>query len=96
MVKVVANNYVKSERLDEYLSIAKELVEKTNALDSGCIKYELCRDVNDPLHYVMLEEWENQESLNEHTKASHFLDLIPKLGDCTAKQGELSLLEKVF
>jgi len=96
MVKVTAVNYLKEECVEEFLAISKELVEKTNALDSGCVRYELCRDVNDPLRFIMLEEWEDQTSLDSHMKAKHFVDLVPKFGDLTAQPTELTMLEKVF
>ena len=96
MVKVSAGNLVKEECVEEYLAIAKELVEKTNALDRGCIKYELCRDLNNPLRFFMMEEWEDQASLDDHMKAQHFVDLIPKLDGCTSGPMDLTLLEKVF
>ncbi|MCL1835592.1 MAG: antibiotic biosynthesis monooxygenase [Oscillospiraceae bacterium] len=96
MVKVTASNNVKAECVEEYLAISKELVERTNADDAGCIKYELCRDVNDPLHFVMLEEWEDQASLDAHMKSAHFTTLIPKTGGMTAGPPTLTLLEKVF
>ena len=96
MIKVTAVNYIKAECVEEFLAISKELVEKTNALDSGCIRYELCRDVNDPLHFIMLEEWEDQKSLDEHMKAKHFTDNVPKFGNLTVKPSELTLLEKMF
>ena len=96
MIKVTAVNYLKPECVEEFLAIAKELVEKTNTLDSGCIKYELCKDINDPLRFVMLEEWEDQDSLDLHMKAKHFVDLVPKFGNLTAKPSELTLLEKIY
>lgn len=96
MVKVTANNYVKAECVEEYLAISKELVEKTNANDAGCIKYELCRNVNDPLHFIMLEEWENQEALDAHMKSPHFTSLIPKMDGLTSGPPALVLLEKVY
>ena len=96
MVKVTAVNHVKAECVEEFLEVTRELVEKTNALDAGCIKYELCRDVKNPLRFVMLEEWENQKSLDEHMKAEHFVGLVPKLGEFASKPSELTLLEKVF
>ena len=96
MLKVTAVNYVKSECVEDYLAIAKELVEKTNELDKGCIKYELCRDVKDPQRFVMLEEWEDQNALDEHMKAKHFVELVPNFGSLTTKPAELTLLEKVF
>ena len=96
MIKVTAVNYVKEGCVDDFLAVSKELVEKTNSLDKGCIKYELCKNLNDPLCYVTLEEWEDQESLEEHMKAKHFVELIPKLGELAAKPTEIAVLEKVF
>ena len=96
MVKVTAVNFIKAECVEDFLTIAKELVEKTNALDSGCITYELCRAVDDPLRFVMLEEWEDQKSLDEHTKAKHFIELVPKLHDLSEKPTEITRLEKLY
>ena len=95
MVKVTAREFIKAECIEEFLSITKVLVEKTNALDAGCVRYELCRDVNNPLNFVMLEEWEDQKSLDEHMKASHFVELVPKLGALSSKPTEITMLEKV-
>ena len=96
MIKVTAVNYLKEECVDDFLALSKELVEKTNALDKGCIKYELCRAVNDPLKFIMLEEWENQESLDAHLKAGHFTSIVPKFGQMTSKPSDLTMLEKVY
>lgn len=96
MIKVTANEFIKPECVEAFLAVAKELVEKTNGLDSGCIKYELCMDKNDPLHFVMLEEWADQESLDVHMKAEHFVELVPKLSGFTSKPTEIALLEKVY
>ena len=96
MIQVTAVNYVKEECLEDFLAVTKELVEKTNALDKGCVKYELCRDVNDPLRFVMLEQWESQSLLDDHMKADHFVQLVPKLGGFGSKPSELTILEKVY
>ena len=94
MIKVTAREYIKAECVEEFLSITKVLEEKTNALDPGCIRYELCRDVNNPLNFVMLEEWADQKSLDDHMKAPHFVDLIPKLRPLSSKPTEITLLVK--
>ena len=96
MIKVVVLSYVKAECVDDFLAVTKELVEKTNALDHGCIKYESCKDVNDPLRFVTLEEWESQSALDAHLKAKHCEDLIPKLHGFASKPSDLILLEKMF
>ena len=96
MIKVVANDYVKAECVDEFLRLIKEIVEKTTTLDKGCIKYEMHRDINDPLHFAMIEEWEDQASLDAHMKSPHFLEIIPQVHKLAAKEGGISLFEKVY
>ena len=96
MVKVVANNFVKEECVDEFLRLTKIIVEKTNELDKGCIKYELCRNSQDPLHFAMLEEWESMADLDAHMKAAHFTEIIPQLGALCSKDGGISLFDKVW
>jgi len=96
MIQVFAVNFLKQDCIESFLATAKELVEKTNALDKGCLKYELCRDINDPLRYIMHEEWEDKDSLDKHMKSGHFLELVPKLHDYTTKPTEMTLLESMF
>ena len=96
MIKVTARIYLKEGCLDEYLAIAKELVEKTNLHDKGCIRYELCRDVNNPLNLVMLEDWEDEASIQAHMQAPHFTELIGKLDALSAKPTDVSILAKIF
>ena len=43
MVKVVARNLVKKDKVDAFIELAKELVEETRK-EEGCIKYELFQD----------------------------------------------------
>ena len=96
MIKVCAINYLKKECVDDFLATAKELVAKTNELDEGCIKYELCRDINDPQRFVMSEEWTDKNALDKHMSAKHFVDLVPKLREYSAKPSDLMILELMF
>ena len=95
MIRVTAREFIKAECVEDFIAITKELVEKTNALDAGCIAYELYRDANDPLRFVMMEQWEDQASLDAHMKASHFLEIVPKLGPLSSQPTEITILEKV-
>lgn len=80
MLKVVAKMNLKSEEdMEKFLEIGRQVIEKTNALDKGCVSYELCQETQDPLQFVMLECWESQEALDNHTKAPHFTELVPKM-----------------
>ena len=96
-IRVVANNYIREGKEAEFLALAKEMVEKTNALDEGCISYALCRDLADPLHVAMIEEWTTNELLMKHMQAKHFVELIPQMGALTYSDKEvLTIFETVF
>ncbi len=96
MIYVVAKQFVDPGKLDEFLALARELVEKTNKLDAGCISYAMYQDMNDPSVITVLETWESQEALDQHGKAPHFTELIPKLGALCTKPPELNLYKKLF
>lgn len=95
MIAVIAKKYVKAEKTEEFLKIAKELVEATNKLDEGCISYDLYKDPKEPNVYTILEHWESYKALEDHTKAKHFTDIIPKLGGFMEKPGETNVYEKL-
>ncbi|MDR0445728.1 MAG: antibiotic biosynthesis monooxygenase [Oscillospiraceae bacterium] len=96
-IRVVAENHIRADAVDEYLAVTKELVEKTNTLDKGCISYQLARDSSDPLHFAVIEEWEDQASLDAHMKAEHFTRLIPELGKFgSGKPGGIAIFERVY
>ena len=90
MIKVVAKNFIKAEKVDAFISLAKQLVQDTRQSDAGCIKYELLQDIKDPLLLTMIEEWEDQESLNNHMAAKHFKEAVVSFTDFVEKPGEIN------
>jgi quinol monooxygenase YgiN len=96
-IRVVAENHVREGAVEEYLAVARELVEKTNALDAGCVSYQLARDLSDPLRFAVIEEWADQASLDAHMKSEHFTRLIPELGKFgSGKPGGISVFERIY
>jgi quinol monooxygenase YgiN len=93
MVKVVADNYIKAEMADEFIVLAKQLVQDTRKYDAGCIRYELLRDIKSPQHLIMLEEWEDQESLTKHSESKHFIEAVSKFEEYMENPGDIHLYE---
>ncbi len=96
MIKVVAKQFVVAGKLDEFLPLAKILVEETNKKDAGCIAYEMYQDLSNPLVVTVIEEWESDTALDAHMKSTHFLELIPKIGGLCDKPAEVSIYRKLF
>lgn len=95
MITVVAKNYIQEGKTEDFLQLAKKLVEATNNKDEGCISYQLYADQNNPLVFTFIEQWQDQNALDKHFAAAHFKDIVPKLGTFAQKEGEVSLYKKV-
>lgn len=95
MIKVVAKHFVKEDKIDDVLYIAKELVAAT-VKEEGCIKYEMYQDEKDKSILTMIEEWESKEDLDKHMASEHFQRLVPLMGKCMEKSGEINIYKKVI
>ncbi len=91
MIKVVAKNFIKADKVDAFITGAKKLVQDTRQNDAGCIRYELVQDIENPQVLTFLEEWADQESLDKHIGAKHFKDASPLFSDYTEKPGDVNL-----
>lgn len=81
-VHVVARLEVTSqENLEKFLTILSPVVDKTNK-EKGCIRYNIHQDKKNPLLYMMIEKWENQQLLDSHLASAH---ITPLFGDEFAK-----------
>lgn len=95
MIKVVARNYAKEDKLSEILEMYKELVDITRKED-GCIKYELYQDIENPCIIAMIEEWETKSALEAHLKSEHFLRIVPKIKPFMSKTTDMNIYTKIF
>ena len=96
-VRVTAECTVRADAVAQFLEIAKKIVEKTNALDKGCISYQMYRNVEDPLCCTMIEEWEDRASLDAHLAAPHCDELLPQMNECCVENGvSVKIYEKAF
>jgi hypothetical protein len=57
---------IKKEFLDEYIEMASLLTKETRNKRKGCISYSFNQRKDVPTEFVLYEQWESQESLDEH------------------------------
>jgi Uncharacterized conserved protein len=95
MIKVVAKNFAKENKVDKILELAKELVEKT-VKEVGCIKYEMYQNTKEPTELIMLEEWDTEEDLNNHMSSEHFKRIVPQMAEHINKKAEINIYKKVI
>jgi quinol monooxygenase YgiN len=95
MIKVIAKNFAKEDKIDKILELARELVE-TTVKEGGCIKYEMYQDVKSPNVLIMIEEWKTMEDLNNHMSSEHFKRIVPQMSEYMDKKAELNVCKKVI
>lgn len=78
MIRIVAKYRLKPGVREEYLELAKELVEETRK-EAGCLAYALYEDIKEPLVLAMLEEWKDEEAIDAHMESEHMKRIIPSL-----------------
>ncbi|WP_315082071.1 putative quinol monooxygenase [uncultured Clostridium sp.] len=95
MIKVVAKNFAKQDKMNEIIELYKELVEMTRK-EEGCIKYEMYQDEQDARILTMIEEWENRQALDKHLKSEHFTRIVPMLGKLMSKETDMNVYNKLI
>ncbi len=79
MLGVIAKIKVKEGQQAEFEAVAKKLVAAVNANEPGCKLYALHK-TDDPLLYVFMERYENQEAVDAHRGSDHFRSLGREMG----------------
>jgi len=95
MIKVIAKNFVKKDKVEEVLKLSNELVQET-VKENGCVSYEMYQDVKDNSILTMIETWENKEALTMHSKSEHFQRIIPMMSSFMEKPAEMNIYNKVL
>jgi len=95
MIKVIAKNFAKEDKIEKVLELAKVLVE-TTVKEDGCIKYEMYQDEKNPSTLIMIEEWETIEALNNHMSSEYFKKIVPQMSECMDQKSELNICKKVL
>jgi quinol monooxygenase YgiN len=72
-LKIVATIVIKEEFQDFLPEELKKIVEGTRT-EAGNISYVLHQDINNPLKYIILEEWKSSEAIREHNKTKHYIE----------------------
>ena len=76
MIKIVAENYIKEEYQEEFLKLTKELI---------ILSREEKGNINDDSHFTFIEEWQNQEAIDEHNQTKHFTTIVPQIKSFASK-----------
>ena len=84
MIIVTAMMNVKDGKKEAFILEAKDLITSTRKED-GCINYDLLANTEDENALVMLEQWNDIDTLKNHMKTDHFLQFEVSIEPLLAK-----------
>ncbi len=79
---------VKEGRTQEQIDLYNQIKPMVLA-EPGCIEYELKRVKGSDTKFVLVEQWESREALEEHDATPHMIDADSKSPSFRAKPAEV-------
>ncbi|WP_338553627.1 putative quinol monooxygenase [Paenibacillus sp. KS-LC4] len=71
MIIVQAFLKVQAEAREAFIEKAKVAIAATQQ-EPGNISYKLYEDAEQTSHFVLLEEWRDQQAIDEHNETAHY------------------------
>jgi quinol monooxygenase YgiN len=64
---------VRPEMLDEFERALLHNARESVARDPGCVRFDVCQQLDDPASWVLYEVYDRPEAHAAHREAAHFL-----------------------
>jgi quinol monooxygenase YgiN len=80
-ISLTATFMAESEADVAYLLGMLKAVVKPTREERGCVRYQLYRDVNNPLRFTFFEVFQNQAALDFHLKQPYLAELLKRKAD---------------
>lgn len=87
-LRVIVRIKARPDKVNELLSVLSSLVEPTRK-EVGCLSYELLQHNEDPTDLTLVEEWQNESTLELHIATKHFKDAMTKLSKLVAAEADI-------
>jgi quinol monooxygenase YgiN len=75
MIVVVGRVRTDAERRETLIGIGQKLAAASRT-EAGCISYRLCEDSETANEFLFVEEWENDEALQQHFRTAHIAEFM--------------------
>jgi quinol monooxygenase YgiN len=75
----------------EELTELLESFERSASSEPGCRRYEFAATLADPTRFVLVSEWDSEQSLDAHYRSEAFADFQFQLDGLLARPSELTV-----
>lgn len=89
-IVVVGDVYALVARRDEVSELMRETQDRART-EPGCVGFSFAEVVGDPGHYVVVEEWSDDEALASHFSSDTFTDYQRRVTDLLATSSDVRI-----
>ncbi|TIH19183.1 antibiotic biosynthesis monooxygenase [Marinifilum sp. JC120] len=94
MITLTAKVQAVAGKEQELEAVLRELVKAT-ATEEGSVEYRLHRVVDTPGAFRFVEKFKDQAAFDFHANSQHFKAAVEKIGELSAGEGELEMMELI-
>ncbi len=94
MITSTARDYIIPEQKEAYFHLIFELIDKTRE-EEGNISYTLYEDTEHAGEFVLIEEWQDEKSLQAHFQTAHFTGIVPQIQKLQVKPSVVNVYHKI-
>ena len=93
-IYIVARGNAKPDQVEKVKKILTSLMESTR-LETGCLRYDVMQNQNDPTDFTTIEEWSDQGSVDSHFETSHFLKAMDQMAGLLSLDPEIRYYQPI-
>jgi quinol monooxygenase YgiN len=86
----IADMFATSDGREELVATLGR-AERDAANQAGCVRYSFAATLNDPNHFVLISEWEDDAALDAHYASPEFASFQFSLHGLLAHQSEMTV-----
>lgn len=70
---------IDTAHVDEFKALLPDFLAQSRA-EAGCHSFAIAEDIEKPAHFVIVEEWVDEDALHQHEASVHVAELKSKIG----------------
>lgn len=88
MLIVLGHTYTQTPRRERVRELMGATQERARA-EPGCISYGFTETLDDPGHFVVVQQWQDQAALDAHYRSAAFVDYQAQIGQHLVRESDL-------
>ena len=72
MLSLIVDIVIRPEMRERFVAAIADQAQTSLAEETGCVRFDVCVDVEDPNRFILYETYADEEAFAAHRTTSHF------------------------